>query len=231
MAAGCINGARLSGSSTQPGAVKPSRALCPVRQVKHSSGPGVSASQPASQTQLLHAHCLWCVGYRPPVPLPQLWLLQQDLATGVSAQCLLVVFVLLSMCARCARRTKISSWHLAYTRVTPQVVGLLSSVDNIVLLDLRGSGVRAGQLAPLRARHALSASFQGAVLSRTAAMVLASVTLEQFVCADAAQHGAAVAAVRAGPAAVGQGGASQQWVNQGVNALLQAAAASAAQQA
>lgn len=139
----------------------------------------------------------------------------------------------LSICACCARRTKIRSWHLAYTRVTPQVVGLLSSVDNIVLLDLRGSGVRAGQLAPLRARHALSASFQGAVLSRTAAMVLASVTLEQFVCADAAQHGAAVAAVRVGPAAaaVGQGGASQQWVNQGVNALLQAAAASAAQQA
>jgi hypothetical protein len=140
----------------------------------------------------------------------------------------------LSSCARCARRTKIRSWHLAYTRVTPQVVlRLLSSVDDIVLLDLRGSGVRAGQLAPLRARHALSASFQGAVLSRTAAMVLASVTLEQFVCAHAGQHGAAVAAVRVGPAAgvAGEGGgASQQWVNQGVNALLQAAAAASAAQ-
>lgn len=127
-------------------------------------------------------------------------------------------------------RTKIRSWHLAYTRVTPAVTSLLSSCDEVVMLDLRGSGVRAAQLAPLRARFALS-MVQGAVLSRTAAMVLAAVTWEQFVCADAAQHGAAVAASTVGaPAAAagqqvsGRGCSSQQWVNQGVAALLQAAA-------
>lgn len=124
--------------------------------------------------------------------------------------------------------------------MTPRAVDLLSSCPDILLLDLRGSGVKAAQLAPLRARYALSA-VQGAVLSRTAALVLAAVTLEQFVCADAAQHGAAAAAVKVGTAvspgsaatliqlaSAGQqpGGSSssQQWVNQGANALLQAAA-------
>lgn len=118
---------------------------------------------------------------------------------------------------------------MAYTGVTPRVVELLSSCADILLLDLRGSGVKAAQLAPLRAKFMLS-NVQGAVLSRTAAMVLAAVTLDQFVCADAAQHGAAVAATAAGAAAGGwlQVGFSdqtvQQWVNEGVTALLQAAA-------
>lgn len=126
-------------------------------------------------------------------------------------------------------RTKIRSWHLGYTRVTPQVVELVSSCPDILLLDLRGSGVKAAQLAPLRARYALSA-VQGAVLSRTAAMVLAAVTLEQFVCADAVQHGPAAAAARVEAAAAGRqsaavsGHSSLQWVIEGVAALLQAAA-------
>lgn len=117
--------------------------------------------------------------------------------------------------------------------MTPRVVELLASCSDIVLLDLRGSGVRAGQLAPLRSRFALSA-VQGAVLSRTAALVLAAVTLGQFVCADAAQHGAAVAAISMTAAAstgqhVGHEAVRpQQWVNQGVQALLQAAAEVAA---
>lgn len=139
-----------------------------------------------------------------------------------------------SCCAAClfVCRTKVRSWHLAYTRVTPAAVDLLSSCADIILLDLRGSGVKAAQLAPLRAKFALSA-VQGAVLSRTAAMVLAAVTWEQFVCADATQHGAAVAASAVGAAAAAQqvagcGSSVQQWVNQGVAALLQAAAEVAA---
>ena len=121
-------------------------------------------------------------------------------------------------------RTKIRSWHLAYTHVTPRVAELLGSCPDILLLDLRGSGVKAAQLASLRARFALSA-VQGGVLSRTgSALVLASVTLEQFVCADAASHGVALAAIRAGP----QHSSALQLVNDGVAALLQAAAEVAA---
>jgi hypothetical protein len=56
-------------------------------------------------------------------------------------------------------------------------------------------------------------------------MVLAAVTLDQFVCCDAAQHGAAVADIRVGQAAAGQQPAGlQHWVNEGVSVLLQAAA-------
>jgi hypothetical protein len=160
----------------------------------------------------------------------KIWPLGTTVATGADAGVALLCVSQVSSSAACVYlcRTRIRSWHLAYTRVTPTAVELLSSCADITLLDLRGSGVKAAQLAPLRAKFALSA-VQGAVLSRTAAMVLAAVTWEQFVCADAAQHGAAVAASAGGTAAPAQqvagcGCSVQQWVNQAVAALLQAAA-------
>lgn len=112
--------------------------------------------------------------------------------------------------------------------MTPRVAELLGSCPEILLIDLRGSGVRAAQLSSLRSRYALS-SVQGAVLSRTAAMVLAAVTHEQFVCAGAAEHGADVSAIKVARAAPSSEAVvcAPAAVNEGVEALLQAAAEAA----
>lgn len=232
----CISGPQQLCSSTQHDSSWQAQALLHpwgahlLQHIRHSSGQGklsLSSMQLQMQLPILHTECARLATLEsPPIPGDMYevkWSVQlcYEKMTDTSLPC--------RCCALTLCRTKIRSWHLAYTRVTPRVVELVGSCPDILLLDLRGSGVKAAQLAPLRARYALSA-VQGAVLSRTAAMVLAAVTLEQFVCADAVQHGPVAAAVRVEVAAacrqsaVGSSHSSLRWVNQGVAALLQAAA-------
>jgi hypothetical protein len=118
------------------------------------------------------------------------------------------------------RRCKIKAWHLAFSRVTPRAAELLAACPSLVLVDLRGSGVRAGQLMPLRTRHVLCAP-QGGVLSASAALALAAVTMDQFVCGWP-EHGAAAFAALEDPEG------AQAWVNHGAQRLLDAAAEAAA---
>jgi hypothetical protein len=204
------------------------RVLVWVTRLRHSLGQGMVLTPACSESCGSVAH-----PFRVSVPHPAWQGLPHLLAgfgtSGTAVSYILCMPVTGVLCPvylppLLLHRSKISSWHLAYTRVTPAAVDLLVSCPDIVLLDLRGSGVRAAQLGTLRSKYALSA-VQGAVLSRTAAMVLAAVTLDQFVCCDAAQHGAAVAEIRVGQAAAGQQSVGlQHWVNEGVCALLQAAA-------
>lgn len=94
-----------------------------------------------------------------------------------------------------------------------RAAALLLACDHLMFLDMRGTGVRAHELQPLRRRFALAAP-QGAVLSRTASLAAAAVALEAWVCGYPAAHGACAAA----PAA------AQPWVHTGVHELLAAAA-------
>lgn len=89
---------------------------------------------------------------------------------------------------------------------------------------MRGSGVTASQLVPLRRKFSLNAS-QGAVLSRSAAMTLAAVALGGFVCCQPVEHNSMAATSRscnASSAAHSSGSGLQSWVQLGVRHLITA---------
>jgi hypothetical protein len=132
---------------------------------------------------------------------------------GGSDSCLLL-HVLLLTC-----RTRIRQWHLAHTRITAKAAELLLCCPDIIFLDLRGSGVKAHQLLPLRTKFQLSA-VQGAVLSRSAAVAAAAVSHDAFLCVDPSAHSSAAGVTAA--AVSGQQDSLQQWVLQGVAELLKA---------
>jgi len=92
------------------------------------------------------------------------------------------------------------------------------SCSDIVFVDLRGSGVTNAQLMPLRSKFALSA-IQGAVLSRTAALAAAAITLDMFLCSAPSQHNIAGMTVIQGSRAEED---SLQWVHHGVQELMRA---------
>lgn len=127
-----------------------------------------------------------------------------------------------------ACRCRIHQWHLANTRVTAHTAQLLSCLTDLIFLDMRGSGVTASQLTPLRRKFSLNAP-QGAVLSRSAAMTLAAVALDRFVCCQPVEHNSMAAtspgggsnrsASRAGHSS---GPALQSWVQLGVRDLITA---------
>lgn len=108
-----------------------------------------------------------------------------------------------TLCALCAhifcalraqrRSTGIERWHLAYSAVSSAVPALLLPLPTLTFLDLRGSGVRLGQLLELQRRFRLS-RLQGAVLARSTGIAAAAVSLGAFVCADPAAHAEEAAA-------------------------------------
>lgn len=127
------------------------------------------------------------------------------------------------MCLCIVCRCKIRQWHLANTRITPRTAELLRSLPDLVFLDMRGSGVTASQLVPLRTKFSLRTP-QGAVLSRSAAMALVAVSLDGFVCSQPAEH--STVARSAGAAGRGQSTSDQmqQWEQEGIAELLHARA-------
>lgn len=71
---------------------------------------------------------------------------------------------------------------------------------------------------PLRSKFALSA-IQGAVLSRTAALAAAAITLDMFVCSAPSEHNTAGVKERQQRSA---GEDAVQWVQHGVQELMRA---------
>lgn len=123
-------------------------------------------------------------------------------------------------------------------------MALLQQAAQLELLDVRGTGIRAGELRPLAQRFLLSV-VQGAVLARSLALAAAALAQDSFVCAcgdgcaavlpagsassaEAAggrrrarrgpgYRGGAVAAEPAGPGAAAAGVPVQQGVQQGLS--------------
>ncbi len=86
-------------------------------------------------------------------------------------------------CPVARHRCSIRRWHLCRTRVTGAGVAFLQAAAQLELLDLRGTGIRAGELRPLAQRFLLSV-VQGAVLARSLALAAAALAQPgSFVCA------------------------------------------------
>lgn len=92
---------------------------------------------------------------------------------------------------------------------------------------MRGSGVTASQLVQLRAKFNLKAP-QGAVLTSSAAMAVAAVSLDAFVCAAPLKHSKLAAGGVHSPASSSSSSSGedqqQQWVHDGISELIRARA-------